>query len=534
MMKRPAKTPAAAAPPAASPPPKAYSYVRFSTPEQSKGDSFRRQTSAATAYCQKHGLDLDTRISFHDLGVSAFKGQNAETGALRAFLRAVEDGHIPRGSYLLVESLDRITRGHVLQAQTIFNSIVMAITLVTLGDQREYSEESLIANPTDLLISLLVMMRGNDESATKARRLKAAWANKRVLAGEKKLFTRLVPGWIRVTPEETLEAIPERAEMVQRIYSMFLSGVGKGAIAKAFNSEGLETWGMAGRKPGQHWHASYIAKILDNTAVLGILTTRTVEFEDGREVIREAQRIDDYYPRVIDNETFARVRAIRDTATVVRPKGRSTPRNLVAGLAVCPLCAGAMIRVNKGSAKRGKPYLVCSKAKVGAGCSYKAVGLEEVEFAVRSSFAEFRQALLAEGSKSLAADVQRLEDQSHVLADQMENVADAIATQGASSVLSRRLRELQTEMDRVVVELRERRAQLFTETHAMRRARIEELRVALDGTDVQAANVLLRELFKVITVDYRTGQLRCVTKADAEIDISYRWVDVEQDEEETT
>ncbi|KRB24980.1 hypothetical protein ASE08_02000 [Rhizobacter sp. Root16D2] len=466
------------------------------------------------------------------MGVSAFKGQNAETGALRAFLRAVEDGHIPRGSYLLVESLDRITRGHVLQAQTIFNSIVMAgITLVTLGDQREYSEESLIANPTDLLISLLVMMRGNDESATKARRLKAAWANKRVLAGEKKLFTRLVPGWIRVTPDETLEAIPERAEVVQRIFSMFLSGIGKGAIAKAFNSEGLETWGMAGRKPGQHWHASYVAKILDNPAVLGILTTRTVEFEDGREVIREAQRIDDYYPRVIDDETFARVRAIRDTATVVRQKGRSVSRNLVAGLSVCPICSGAMIRVNKGTAKRGKPYLVCSKAKAGAGCSYKAVGLEAVEFAVRGAFSEFSEALLAEGSQSLAADVQRLESDSLVLNDEMENVADAIAKQGTSSVLSRKLRELQTEMDRVVSELRDRRVQLFTETHAMRHARIEELRAALEGTDIQAANVLLRELFKAITVDYRTGQLQCVTKADVRVDVSYRWV---HDEEEAT
>src|SRR5438034_1844045 len=37
MVKAPAKT---------SPPPKAYSYIRWSTPEQSKGDSSRRQTEA--------------------------------------------------------------------------------------------------------------------------------------------------------------------------------------------------------------------------------------------------------------------------------------------------------------------------------------------------------------------------------------------------------------------------------------------------------------------------------------------------------
>ena len=38
--------------------PRAYSYVRFSTPEQMRGDSFRRQTEAAERYAAAHGLDL--------------------------------------------------------------------------------------------------------------------------------------------------------------------------------------------------------------------------------------------------------------------------------------------------------------------------------------------------------------------------------------------------------------------------------------------------------------------------------------------
>jgi hypothetical protein len=34
--------------------PKAYSYVRFSTPEQAKGDSLRRQVELAQAYPSSH------------------------------------------------------------------------------------------------------------------------------------------------------------------------------------------------------------------------------------------------------------------------------------------------------------------------------------------------------------------------------------------------------------------------------------------------------------------------------------------------
>lgn len=48
----------------------AYSYIRFSTPEQSKGDSLRRQTEATTRYCEQHDLCLDTDLSFKDLGKS--------------------------------------------------------------------------------------------------------------------------------------------------------------------------------------------------------------------------------------------------------------------------------------------------------------------------------------------------------------------------------------------------------------------------------------------------------------------------------
>ncbi|MBA3710013.1 MAG: recombinase family protein, partial [Planctomycetes bacterium] len=168
--------------PTPAPRPKAYSYLRFSTPEQSQGDSTRRQRELAFVYAQAHGLDLD-QSSYQDLGVSAFRGKNSKVGALRAFLDAIEENIIPQGSFLLVESLDRISRDQILDAQGLFLQIVNAgVTLVTLADQRLYSRVTINANPTDLIISLLTMIRANEESATKSRRLKASWANKRINA----------------------------------------------------------------------------------------------------------------------------------------------------------------------------------------------------------------------------------------------------------------------------------------------------------------------------------------------------------------
>src|SRR5450432_3948249 len=96
--------------------------------------------------------------------------KNAKEGALRAFLEAIEHNLVPHGSYLLVESLDRLSRDRILAAQTLFMQIVQAgVTIVTLVDQRSYSLESLNQNPLDLVISLVSMMRANEESEIKSR-----------------------------------------------------------------------------------------------------------------------------------------------------------------------------------------------------------------------------------------------------------------------------------------------------------------------------------------------------------------------------
>lgn len=75
--------------------PKAYSYVRFSTPKQAQGDSYRRQLQHARDYCLTHNLVLDDK-AIEDFGVSAFRGSNRTDGALGRFIDAVKCGEIER------------------------------------------------------------------------------------------------------------------------------------------------------------------------------------------------------------------------------------------------------------------------------------------------------------------------------------------------------------------------------------------------------------------------------------------------------
>ena len=83
-----------------------------------------------------------------------------------------------RGSYLIVESLDRLSREEILPAHTLFLSIVQAgINLVTLIDKRVYRAKT--TNLVDMITSLVIMERAHDESKTKSMRVGAAWKNKR-------------------------------------------------------------------------------------------------------------------------------------------------------------------------------------------------------------------------------------------------------------------------------------------------------------------------------------------------------------------
>src|SRR5262245_55762354 len=109
--------------------PIAFSYIRFSTPEQLKGDSLRRQTALAQEWCQRNNARLDESTTFRDLGHSAFTGkhtENPDRHALAKFLQWVEDGRVPAGSFLVIENLDRLSREEIVLATHLLTGILKA------------------------------------------------------------------------------------------------------------------------------------------------------------------------------------------------------------------------------------------------------------------------------------------------------------------------------------------------------------------------------------------------------------------------
>ena len=358
--------------------PKAYSYIRFSSVRQQRGDSVARQTKLSVEYAAKNGLDLDTDLNLSDLGISAFDRSNLNKGALGQFLRLVEESRIPHGSYLLVESLDRLSRDKVMDALHIFMGILKAgITVVTLADEQVYSYEKVNENWSSLIMSIVIMSRANEESAMKSHRIRSSWDAKRKNIENKRL-TKRCPYWLRPTADEKgFEFIPERVEIVRRIFKMSMEGVGGATIVKMFNKEGVPVFSTK----SNGWQNSYIEKVFNSVSVYGALQLKLQR--DGEQT--ELEEIPDYYPAIMSKEEWllaAAARKSRRTRGGVS-KGKQLS-NLFSGLLRCGYCGGPMnMGGNKKNLANGKSserkHLSCSNARRGVKCTYIQWGYDDFE-----------------------------------------------------------------------------------------------------------------------------------------------------------
>jgi DNA invertase Pin-like site-specific DNA recombinase len=328
---------------------KAYSYLRYSTPEQSKGDSIRRQLELSQRYAKEHGLDLDESLK-PDRGVSAFRGKNKTEGNLGSFLEDVKAGRVPKGSVLLVESLDRLSREDIETALDGLRAIVNAgVEVHTLSDGQIYRKGEMRLQ--EYIISIVTMARANEESQRKSQRVGAAWRQKKSEANGSRAITSKVPMWLSAKKGEPIQVIPDRAKIVKEIFRMAASGIGKRVIARRLNEGGTPTWGRS-----NGWQDSYVEKILHNRAVLGEYQPhrRTPE---GR--VPDGEPIVGYFPAVI---TPAEWDAVHTAPRLKTGRVGRTIRNLFTGLVFDANLQRNMSYEDKGSGWR---YLVTDSRRFG-------------------------------------------------------------------------------------------------------------------------------------------------------------------------
>jgi DNA invertase Pin-like site-specific DNA recombinase len=371
---------------------KAFSYVRFSTPEQAQGDSLRRQAAKAEAWAKERGLELDN--SLRDLGISAFHGANRIDGAFGTFLKMVNEGKIERGSFLIVESLDRLSRENVIDAASQLLALINAgIVVVTLSDGQEYSANRLRENWTPLVISLAVMARAHDESRIKSDRIGEVWQQKKAAARTHGTpMTPRCPEWLEVREGRFVER-PDRVEIVRRIFQETIDGFGRREIVRRLNSDGIPTF-RANERATLGWGTSSVAKIVQNRAVLGEYQPHTGS-HSARNRTPDGDPIPNLYPQIVTEDVFWRAQASLESRKQ-NSGGRRGDRgaHILRGLAKCAVCGGPMHVINKGAKPKGGLYFGCSVNSRNAGChNGRMWRLDKLEEAVLLCLTSFKTSL---------------------------------------------------------------------------------------------------------------------------------------------
>ena len=421
---------------------------------------------------------------------------------------------MPANSYLLVESLDRLSRDRILEAQALFLQIVSAgVTIVTLMDQRTYSVESLNANPTDLIISLVYMMRANEESTTKSTRIKAAYAARRddPAVGYHGLQC---PGWLKPNDTKTgYVVVPEKAAIIQRIFREAIDGRGLQMIARDLNVEEvpmLRAW----NQKGKIWTRALIRNYLHSTRVTGTYTPCKGELVNGKVRFMPTASKPGYYPAIIPQADW---NIVRDRRVAWAEHHRCVGRrmrvaNVLSRLARCPFCGRAMVLMR--TENQNQRYLVCMAWREGRACSKEWVRFPEVEdvflsdvnFLIRGCpqpqlHVDARRIMLKTISKRL----------SHLRARLMRERAAHDLLADANRGGRTWPEETEAEMDGLIAERCRLRLDRNYWEDATLNLKLEALRAAVQAEprDLARVNDRLRALLVKVVIDWEKGRVVC-------------------------
>lgn len=418
--------------------PKVFSYIRFSSGRQALGTSVDRQQSLLEGWCKQHNLTLDDSLTITDFGVSAFRGTNASKGALSVFLKAALEGKIPRGSILLLESLDRLSRAALTESMLLLVEIVRAgITVVSIKDSIEWTPDN-INESSQFILSAMLFARANDESEKKSERVSAAFQLKRQ-AGHAVVSRMHGGGWVKPMPDKSAwEIVEDKAESVRKVFEYAAGGCGGVAIARMANEE---KWALPfrERKTTNGWEHTGISRLLRDRRVLG-------EWQPKRIVngilVADGDPVENYFPRVIDEDLWTRVQ--------IALKGRPGPKrirgifaDIFSGLLYCS-CGARMER--KAKSERGHARYYCQDRKRGkTDCpTISETAIIQVIFSNIGKFEEeaFRDDSLSE---TLREKIRFLDERANDIRTRANNILVAIETGTVSPTLMQRLTELERE-----------------------------------------------------------------------------------------
>jgi DNA invertase Pin-like site-specific DNA recombinase len=230
---------------------KAAAYLRVSTSNQSGDDRFglERQLKDIQEYANREGIAL----------VETYKDVITGKSTTRTGLNRLKE-NFEAFDLVIISSVDRLAR-------TVNASYITLAELLELGLQVHSSDfgEVDLDDEKSLIQFNLRSLFSHIERNSIVKRTKAA----HVAMAEKGIPPLGVKTYGYKSLEGSVFVVPERAEVVKRIFEMSADGVPLRAIAKTLTEEGIEVSRPEWKKGLNVWHYPVITKILQNPTYKG-------------------------------------------------------------------------------------------------------------------------------------------------------------------------------------------------------------------------------------------------------------------------
>lgn len=250
-----------------------------------------------------------SELSKADLARSGFRGEHLKHG-LGELLAAVREGRLTNKDVILVEAVDRIGRMPSLDMFRLITEIVASgVTIITLEDGQEYSEEALNNNAGSLYILIGKIQQAHNYSEQLSRRVKQSIEAKRSRALRGESVRMKTPIWL--TSDGLLKE--PQATWIRHAVEMYLDGKGTRAIAIEL-AENCEEFSKVHPKSIKRW--------LSSPALVGTWENK-------------GEPIEGVFEELIDHSVFDRVQS-----EMVRRRRAVLAENsyLLAGFVKCSNC----------------------------------------------------------------------------------------------------------------------------------------------------------------------------------------------------
>lgn len=311
-------------------------YCRVSTLQEQQETSYEAQVNY---YTEKIKSNLNWKLA----GIYADDGKSATSTRKRSNFQAmIDDCLAGKIDMVITKSISRFARNTV---DSLMNIRKLKEKNIAVFFEKEGINT--LEGSGELLITIL-SSQAQEESRNISENchwgIVRKFENGKVIVNHSKFL-----GYTK-DKEGNLVIVPEEAELVRRIFRLFLEGNSSYGIKRMLEADGILT--VTGNT---EWHATVIDKMLSNEKYMGdalMQKTYTVDFLTKKKVLNKGivpkYYIEDNHEAIIPKELFNRVQEEKTRRTAIyRPaarkkdapvKGKYSAKYILSDIMVCTEC----------------------------------------------------------------------------------------------------------------------------------------------------------------------------------------------------